>query len=45
MREIRHRNGNAPIYSRKASTRPVGLLVASAALVVIVGWAAWKAMM
>jgi hypothetical protein len=44
MREIRHRDGDAPIYSRKGSARPVGLLVASAALVVIVGWAVWKAM-
>ncbi len=43
MREIRHRDGDAPIYSRKAPARPVGLLLAGAALVVILGWAAWKA--
>ena len=45
MREIRHNNGEAPIYPRKAVTRPVGLLLAGAALVVIVAWAVWKALM
>jgi len=45
MREIRHRNGDAPIHARKPSAKPIGLLVASAALIVIVGWAAWKALM
>jgi hypothetical protein len=44
MWEIRHNNGEAPIYSRKASARPVGLLVAGAALAVIVAWAVWKAL-
>jgi hypothetical protein len=44
MREIRHRDGDAPIYSRKAATKPVGLFVAGVALLVIVGWAAWKAL-
>ena len=44
MREIRHNNGEAPIHARKAATRPVGLLVAGAALVVIVAWAIWKAL-
>ena len=44
MREIRHNNGEAPIYSRKTATRPVGLLLAGAALVVIVAWAVWKAL-
>jgi len=42
MREIRHNNGEAPIHARKTATRPVGLLLAGAALVVIVAWAAWK---
>jgi len=42
MREIRHGNGEAPIRSRKAATRPVGLLLAGAALVVIVAWEVWK---
>ena len=45
MREIRHRDGDAPIYSRKEKAKPVGLLVAGAALVVIVAWATWKALM
>jgi hypothetical protein len=45
MPEIRHRDGDEPIYSRKDPTRPVGLLAAGAALVLIVGWAAWKALL
>jgi hypothetical protein len=44
MREIRHNNGEAPITSRKTATRPVGLLLAGAALIVIVAWAVWKAL-
>jgi hypothetical protein len=39
MREIRHNNGEAQSTRAKASTSPVGLLVAGAALVVIVAWA------
>ena len=42
MREIRHNNGEAPIYSRKTAKQPVGNLLAGAALVVIVAWAVWK---
>jgi len=44
MREIRHNNAEAPIHPRKAPARPIGLLLAGAALIFIVGWAAWKAL-
>ena len=44
MREIRHGDGEAPIYSRKARARPLGRLPAGATLVVIVAWAVWMSL-
>jgi hypothetical protein len=44
MRDIRHNRGEAPIHAREAPARPVGLLLAGTALVVIIGWAVWKAL-